>query len=110
VRKVVLILALALLVGAGAGALAFRSRSEPKRMNLCGGLGVVTDTKGGSPDEALRAHVLSVGGDPDTWERYDGFSPHSYRPKDSAHAVPDWTEISVDQPEGSYWQASGVCT
>jgi hypothetical protein len=106
VRRIAIALTLALLVGAATGVLVFRS--QPARTDLCAGVGLVTDTKADSPDEALRAYVVSRGGDPATWKRVDGFGGHSYRPKNPERAVPDLTEIQVERDGGS-WRASGAC-
>jgi hypothetical protein len=83
-------------------------RSRPHRTYLCAGYGLVTNTKGKSPDEALRAYVLSRGGDPGTWKRVDDFGGHSYRPKDPKRAVPDLAIIQVGR-DGGAWRASGTC-
>jgi hypothetical protein len=74
----------------------------------CAGTGVLTDTSGPTPEEALAAYVVSVGGDPADWERGGLFGDESFEPVSGA-ARPDVDVLLVDETEPGTWQVTENC-
>ena len=101
------------VVAAGSLATAWvvtRPQEEPEYW--CAGVGLVTATRGFTPDEAMDACVREQGGDPEGWERIDqddaGRTSYAYQPRHAA-AVPQGLERVSVVGSPSYYQASGAC-
>lgn len=99
----------ATLVGGGVWA---TTRDDPPEPTFCGGVGLLTATRGFTPDEAMEAWLLERGWNPDDWKHVpgddDGQRSYAYAPRAPENEPPRYATVLVEGAPSDY-KVTGAC-
>lgn len=109
-RRLRLLVAVTVVVSVAGGVWA-ATRSDAPEETFCAGVGLITATRGLTPEAAFEAWAHEQGYDPDAWVRskqFSGGKTYSFEPRDPANNP---SRLSVVLVEGlpSDYRVTGGC-